>query len=182
MSSFSFSFEIPMNSSTGSLFDSLPNVEIPYDYDCDGELKSFLFYTPDLDKNSYNELKDWIYEFVCSDCWAMTVNDEVLFNGYSTKLSFKDRMQNEWVRNQILRTPHESLLSHFPFLEKDQYIRIYMFREQPWRMNIEYKHKMKCFQVSFSQSQELYEWNEKNRLDEELDEIVQSRKNYYDHY
>ena len=57
-----------------------------------------------------------------------------------------------------------------------------MFREEPWTMNIQYKHKMKCFQVSFSQSQELYEWNEKNRLDEELDEIVQSRKNYYDHY
>jgi hypothetical protein len=57
-----------------------------------------------------------------------------------------------------------------------------MFFEQPWTMNIEYKHKMKCFQVSFSQSKELYEWNEKNRLDEELDEIVQSRKNYYDHY
>ena len=43
-------------------------------------------------------------------------------------------------------------------------IRIYMSLNMPWTMNIEYKNQMKCYQVSFSQSDELFEFNESENL------------------
>ena len=171
----------------------LPNIDIPYEYDCNGEFKSFLFYSPEVDNQSYKELNDWIWDFLGGDCMAMTVNNEILFNFYKiydSNMNFKERIKNEIYREQIQRNPHQSLLCHFPFIGRNQMIRIYMSSDMPWTMNIEYKNQMRYYQVSFSQSDELFEFNEservgeeneieKTRLNEELDEIVRTRESYY---
>jgi hypothetical protein len=168
--------------------NTLPVVELPYEYES-SEFKTLLFYSPELDHKSYKELKEWIKEFVGSDCWALTVNREVLFNFYDES-TFRKSIEDEWYRNQIIRTPHESILSRFLYDERDYYMRIYMFGEHPWTVNIHYKHKMKCFQMSFSQSQEFYDYEReqeleinrlkrKRELDDELDRIYWKRQEYY---
>ena len=87
------------------------------------------------------------------------------------------RIKNEIYREQIQRKPHQSLLCHFPFIGRNQMIRIYMSSDMPWTMNIEYKNQMKCYQVSFSQSDELFEFNESERVWNEYDR-EKKRLNY----
>jgi hypothetical protein len=160
---------------------NLPIVDLPYEWTGhEGEeFDTYLYYTNDLDKKSYSKLLKWIKEFLCDDCWAMTINNEVIFNDYPEDISFTKRIENEWFRNQIYRNPHESLLCHFPFLNKDQNIRIYLSGSHPWVVQIHFKHKMKCFQISFQQSKKFYEYVTKINLDSELDEIVKRRNEYY---
>jgi hypothetical protein len=157
----------------------LPKVSLPYDYDCDGEIQTFLYYTPDMDRKSYKELMSWMTEFIQSDAQAMTVNQEVLFNHYDKNVSFKERIQNEWFRKELSRSLHESILQHLFSYKNDSVIRIYMSEEYPWSMNVVFKPKMKCFQMSFSQTKEWMDYEHKIYLEEELDQIVKSRQEYY---
>ena len=127
----------------------LPEVNIPYEYDLD----TYLYYTRDIDMESYLKLTKLVSEFVGSDCWAVSVNDEVLFDSYNDHLkSYTKRILEDVVRNQVIEDPHHSIFVHFIRCAKDADMRIYMFRDRPWTMNINYRANCKVFRLSFSKS------------------------------
>jgi hypothetical protein len=167
-------------------FDSLlPKVDIPYEYNGD-DIDTFVYYDYEVDKNSYYTLMDWVSSFLESDCWAMSVNNEVLFNDYPKGITYKQRIENEWYRNQICRAPHECIFSYFGFESKDQQVKIYLSYDYPCMVKIDYKYNMKCYQVSFYQSEKYQQQNMENerkkewqRLDDELDNISWMRENYF---
>ena len=116
-------------------------------------MDTYLYYTRSIDIDGYLKLNDLISEFVGSDCCAVSVNGEVLINSYNDHLkSYKERILDDVVRDQIIEDPHCSILSHFIRLAKDANMRIYMFRDHPWTMNINYRASCKVFRLSFSKS------------------------------
>jgi hypothetical protein len=142
---------------------TLPQVHLPYDDPFD--LKTLLYYSSNVDRNSYNELIKLIEECVGADCWALTVDDQIVFNSYPEvherdhPRSIRQEILEKMIRDSIDSDVHGNLLVHLFRRDKNcanplatRRIRIYMFREDAWTMNIDYKPIHKVFQVSFSKS------------------------------
>jgi hypothetical protein len=132
----------------------LPCVDLPYEYD----LRTYLYYSRDIDKQSYKDLENLIKDFIGSDCWAVTIDDDVIFNSYpSNKKKIRDSIMEEMIRDKMIENPHENFLVYIHRRRQNAKVRIYMFCGHPWTMNIDYKAEHKLFQVSFSQSKEFME-------------------------
>lgn len=141
----------------------LPKVDLPFNYD-HYTLKSFLFYTSEIDNQSYHDLIQLIQEFVLADCWALTVDNKVVYKKYQCQSedlrnkSIRKEILEGMIRTQIISDPHKTLLIHLLRCDKRSRIRFYMGYSLPWTMNIDYKPEHRVFQVSFSQSQEYYDY------------------------
>ncbi len=128
--------------------NSLPKVNLPYD----GFIsKTMCFYSPDVNKESYETLENLIKGYVGSDCWAVVVDDEILFNNYD-RIGMRDKIINNQIRDKIIENPHTNLLVNLLRNKKDSLIRIYLFGSQSWTLNIEYKNDYKVFELSFYKS------------------------------
>ena len=131
----------------------LPKVELPYNPEIDGVNKEY--FTSDEDKNSYESLKNMIKDFIGADCWAMSVNDEIIFNNYlDNSKSIRAFIEESVIRDKIWKDPHENLLVYIHRRKSNARIRIYMFYITTWTLNIDYVFSEKKFYVSYSQSEE----------------------------
>jgi len=141
----------------------LPQVNLTYDYH-EVDFKTLLYYTSDIDKQSYQQFQKIIQDFVGADCWALTVDDNIVFNSFpENENDIRTEITDDLIRDKIIENPHGSLLVHLIRRNRNARIRIYMFCSYSWTMNIDYKASHKVFQISFSQSQELKEYNQ-NRM------------------
>jgi len=137
---------------------NLPIVDLPFEHDdmsneYEMDFNTFLYYAPNLDSESYEQLEKLIQTFVGADCWAVTVNNQVLFNSYYKK-NIRNYILDDMVRDRIIENPHANLLVYLFRRKVDTRIRLYMFGGHTWTVNIDFKAKQKVFQVSFSQSLE----------------------------
>jgi hypothetical protein len=132
----------------------LPEVTLPYDR----ELDTYLYYTEDIDDESYYKLLELVSQTMYNEndedeCWATTIETqtttEVLFNIYNPYSSYRTRVMNEMMRAEISENPHP-IFDHMFVQNKEVKLRIYMGYQNPWTMNVWYKPKGKVFQVSFS--------------------------------
>lgn len=130
----------------------LPKVEHPYEPATDivdGVKKEY-----DIqDKNSYESFQNMMKSFIGSDCWAVTVNDEVIFDSYlDNSKSIRSFIEEDLIRDKILEDPHGSLLVYLHRRRTNARIRIYMFYQDSWTMNIDYVFlEGKCY-ITYSKS------------------------------
>jgi len=95
-----------------------------------------------------SKLRFFIKMYVGSDCWAVTVNNKVVFESFSEK-SVRDKILDDTVRDAIIDNPHASLLCDIIRQKKNATIRIYMFGSYgPYTLNIKYFPDRDRFQVS----------------------------------
>lgn len=127
----------------------LPKVEHPYEPEIeivDGVKKEY-------DGDSYIEFQNMIKSFLGADCWAMTVDNELIFNSYlDNSKAIRSFIEEDLIRDKILKNPHENLLVYLHRRKKNAQIRIYMFYEDSWTINIDYIYSEKKFYISYSQS------------------------------
>jgi hypothetical protein len=105
------------------------------------------------DQSSYIEFQNMIKSFLEADCWAMTVNNEVIFNSYldNSKL-IRSFIEETLIRDKILKDPHSNLLVYLYRQKINAQIRIYMFYKNSWTINIDYNYLENKFYISYSQS------------------------------
>jgi hypothetical protein len=118
-----------------------------------------LSYTPnntnytDIDiKESYNtkEFYKFVSEYTSSDCWAMTVNDEILWNFYENENEFKNNMRTNMIENPELA---------FSKMNKPEKIVIYMFGGKPWGIIFKWDNYSNKFNVNVSfGSEDIYKY------------------------
>lgn len=135
--------------------EMLPKVEYPYEPEANMVNGVQKVYEAE-DKNTYEAFQNMIKEFIGSDCWAMTVNDEVIFDSYlDNSKSIRSFIEEDVIRDKILDNPHQNLLVYLHRRKSNAHIRIYMFYSEPWTLNIEYVYLEKKFYISYSQSVKL---------------------------
>jgi hypothetical protein len=130
----------------------LPKVEHPYEPEIDGVKKEY----DDEDKNSYEAFQNMLKDFISADCWAVTVDDEIIFSGYlDPSKSIRSFIEEAVIRDKILEDPHANLLVYLHRRKSNARIRIYMFYTSSWTINIDYNFSEKKFNISYSKSEEL---------------------------
>jgi hypothetical protein len=96
-----------------------------------------------LEKENYNaasftelkELYNVIREFVMGSCYAILINEEIIYNEYDKTIkSAREIILDEMVRQQFANTP-ELLIQPNNNLD----IKIYMFSTECWYMHIIYE-------------------------------------------
>ena len=105
-----------------------------------------------------NKVNKLITDLVGSDCWALTntiLNEdldkptEIVFNSYEeNKLSLKEIIMNNSIRNNIIENPHDNLLLPLYRFKRSANIEIYMFPVNFYKIQINYNHKDEVFTVS----------------------------------
>lgn len=101
------------------------------------------------DDLQYKELKENISEHIEGDCWAVTVNDEILYNSYEPK-SPRDKILDSLVRNEITENIHGSLFVELIRSKQDGKIVLYMFGiNATWFMVIYYSAVRELFTVEY---------------------------------
>jgi hypothetical protein len=89
--------------------------------------------------DEYGEFLETLKEYVGGDCWAIKVNDEVLFDCYKD-LSHKEQLQVSILRDKIVDCPHLLFTDMFT-MKKDSTIMIDMYSNVSLVVKITYKAK-----------------------------------------
>ena len=63
-------------------------------------------------KSCYADFGDEFVECVSGDCYAITVDDEILYNAYEQK-SIRDSLQDDSIRQMIISNPHDLFVKLF---------------------------------------------------------------------
>jgi hypothetical protein len=101
------------------------------------------------DNLQYKELQENISEHIEGDCWAVTVNGEILYNSYEPK-SYRNKILDSLVRNEITENIHGSLFVELIRNNKDGKVVLYMFGIQAtWFMVIYYSAVKELFTVEY---------------------------------
>ena len=78
-------------------------------------------------KDDLDKIYEVISDLVGADCWAVTVDNDILYNQYDSEKTIRDRIIDGMVRDQIIKTPHARLLVHLFRARKPAVVNIYMF-------------------------------------------------------
>lgn len=87
----------------------------------------------------YSKLLTLIQEYVGADCWAFTINNEILFNSYNNETkTFKQVLEEKIIRDKIIESAH-SILCEVNRRNVDTRIDIYMFsKPESYNLMIRY--------------------------------------------
>jgi hypothetical protein len=102
-------------------------------------------------KEDYKLLNTILSDLIESDCHAVTVDNEIVYNGFDIEnMSFIDSINEKLIRNRLISNIHSSLLIKIHRNKNDCIIRIFMFSEQTWFVEAKYVHEyelyiLKCF-------------------------------------
>ena len=77
--------------------------------------------------DDYQQLCRVIENYVGADCWAIRVDDEVIYNAYETNKTYKEMLNENGYRIQIIKNPHRSILVHIHRRAVNAKVEIYMF-------------------------------------------------------
>ena len=72
------------------------------------------------------------------DCWAIVINDEIIYNKYTTKKSFKTILEEENVKNTLCNNPIEMIYLFMNSNESDCKVCLYMLEENPYFITIKF--------------------------------------------
>jgi len=95
--------------------------------------------------DEFDKLNKIIQEYLGGDCWAITINSEIIYNNYDKTRNAKDIIIQNILRNHIIDNP--SLL--FGLFEHDKKIVIYMSKNNTWSINIIFEKKENTFELLF---------------------------------
>ena len=95
------------------------------------------FYELDKDE-SYNEVLLNVSEFVNGDCHAIVLDGEIIYNIYNEELSYREKINEDIVRQKIADQPHRHLFCQVLRKNKDFTVEIFMFKENPWKLVIRF--------------------------------------------
>lgn len=94
-------------------------------------------------ENNYQDLIKFVRDVVGADCWAVTVNEEQIFNSYVNTKTFKDHIIDDVYRDKIIENPHSSIFVHINRENKDNILDIYMFGTESYKYHIVYNAEKK---------------------------------------
>ncbi len=124
--------------------------------------------TYELENNDdYNDLIKQIENYVGADCWAVKVDDEIIFNSYNdaTKI-YKELITEDCIRGKIIESPHSSILVHINRRGVNAKFEIYMFpRPESYKIMILFEANQKKYTVQQFNSPE---YNNRFGLDVEF--------------
>mgnify|MGYP001578383621 CR=1 FL=1 len=104
------------------------------------------------------ELINFIEEHIEADCWALVVDDEIMFNSYNHKRTLKEIILDDTMRQHISSDVENDLLYNLGRTNGTQsrnYIDIYMFGNQSWKVRISCKWvPVLDYQISFYKTPE----------------------------
>ena len=104
------------------------------------------------DNLQYKELQEIISEHVEGDCWAVTVNDEILYSSYEPK-SKREQILDSLVRKEITENVHSSLFVELFRAKQDGKVVLYMFGiHATWFMIIYYSAARELFTVEYNKT------------------------------
>lgn len=83
------------------------------------------------------KLVNLIKDLIGADCWAVTFDDEILFNEYVNK-SIREKIEDQNIRDSITDNVHRNLLVHSVRKYANSKIVIYMFGQNSWTVTIDY--------------------------------------------
>src|SRR6185437_2505466 len=107
--------------------DHLPNTTIPCFYV--GETK-LVFTVGD-------EIDAVLSDYLSADCWALVVNDEVIYNAYVDK-TVKENVMEDVMRSHIIKNPHATMLCSLYRQSRDFVVRLFMFGTESWEVRLSY--------------------------------------------
>jgi hypothetical protein len=167
--------------------NTLPVVDLNYDDHDFTDLKKF-YCVEDNDPvmvsgvGTYEDLCREIHEFISADCHAVTVKieghpEEILYQ----KKTIRDKILDDVVREKLYTRIHASVLCDLHRKGLPALIRIYMFGEWPWTVNILYgkingyhRYFVQLFQSEAYLKQSVI-WK-KNREEEEKKEVEEKKE------
>lgn len=130
---------VPLGNTTGSFLQS--------NFDPTSGLPQ-VFYADNPE--SYQMLVDLLKEYIRSDCWALTVNGEIIFSDYpNNNQTIKDRINGYIIRESIVADPHCSLLVHLHRAATHAKIMIYMFGDKSFVVEIFYNCEQQTYQMHY---------------------------------
>ena len=103
--------------------------------------------------DTYQYLITEITEHISADCFALKVNDEVIFNT-NKEISLRDSVLEKIIRNSIADSPHSYIMSNLLRKQVDFTIEIYMFHSFPWKLVITFDNNTSKFYMHKQVSQE----------------------------
>lgn len=108
-----------------------------------------------LIRGDYHNLLTLIQEYVGADCWAFTINDEIIFNSYNNETkTFKQILEENIIRDKIIENAH-SILCEVNSRNVDARIDIYMFpKPHSYRLMIRFIAEKQQYIVHRLNSQE----------------------------
>lgn len=105
-----------------------------------------------LDPNSYQEFQELLKEYLGSDCWALEMNDQMLFNHYmDEQRNIRETILDNIIRENILENPHSNLLVYLHRLGQDSNIKIHMFQDRSLTVEIVYLFQTNTFHVGYEE-------------------------------
>jgi hypothetical protein len=110
--------------------------------------------TYSIDSNypsNYSEFCNEFKEYVSGDCYAITVNDEILYNSYEPK-SIRDSLQDDMVRQMIIDAPHNFFAKLFRKKE-DARVIVYIFGQTPLFLAAYYHAEKELLTLEYYKSQ-----------------------------
>jgi hypothetical protein len=100
----------------------------------------------------YDECCEEFLECVAGDCYAITVDDEILCNFYEPK-SVREYLQDNTIRQNIIDCP-KALFDTLMKREKNARVMVYMSEITPWFLAIYYNFELGIATFEYYTSQE----------------------------
>jgi len=103
-----------------------------------------------IDSNDYSKFKGEFITYVSADCHAITLDNEIIYNGYKEK-SIRETLQEDMIRNMIIENPHSLFVNIFR-KNTDAHVIVYMFSDNPWFVAIYYRSDLETLTIEYYKS------------------------------
>lgn len=94
--------------------------------------------------HEYEQFLDEFEDHLGADCWALTVNEEIIINSYHEHRPLREKLMDKIIRDAILGEPH-SLFVNINRSHVNTRIIVYMFQRDPWFLVIDYDPAAKTY-------------------------------------
>jgi hypothetical protein len=91
-------------------------------------------------ENDYKKLTNIISEYIEADCFAVKLDNCILFNINDVNLSPRDYIMEQMIRDKLIESPHRYLLSNMFRKNNDFILEIFMSRTTPWKLVVRYSY------------------------------------------
>jgi GTP-sensing pleiotropic transcriptional regulator CodY len=98
-------------------------------------------------ESNYKNLTDVISDYIEADCFAVRLNNNILFNTNVENMAPRDYIMEQMIRDKLIESPHSYLLCNMLRKNMDFTLEIFMFRFAPWKLVVKYDSNLKRFHV-----------------------------------
>lgn len=104
-----------------------------------------------VNKTDYENFLGRLKELLVGDCWAVVVDNEIIFNTYEPK-SINAQIQENIIRREISNYPHTLFSNMLKQKKNCQYV-LYMYGYETWYVIINYIANTDSLKVDYYKSQ-----------------------------